>query len=167
MALTNSQLTNLRAAVFADPVAKLFVPVGDVTGLTNWCNSNSGSKRWLPAADVVAIEEAPSYTAYDSLAAGKRDSWVMFLRNPRDFGKPKVRNWVVDIWGNATTGSNSEAILQAATVNATNAQIVLGGASETVGTVTAFDSSFEGDVDVTDITRLIFKDDGTIWTAQG
>ena len=164
MALTNNQITTLRAAVFANPTAAAALAAGDVIGVQNWCNANSGSKRWLPAADPLSVEEAPSYTSYDSLTQGKRDSWVLLLRNARDFGRNKVRNWVTDIWGNATAASNSEAILQAATANATNAQIALGGSAKTTGTVSATDTSFEGEVDITDATRLVYKDNGDIWT---
>jgi len=165
--LTETQITTLRAAVFAVPVAAAMVAAGNVPGLQGWCNGNSGSKRWLPAADMLAVEEAPSYTTYDTLAQGKRDSWMLFLRNPRDFGRPAVRKWATDIWGTATAGSNGEAVLQAGTVNATRAQVALGGALETSGTVAAYDTDYEEDIDVTDAARLIFKDDGTIWTAQG
>jgi len=165
--LTEAQVTTLRAAVFAVPVAAAMVAAGNVVALQNWCNGNSGSKRWLPAADALAVEEAPSYTSYDTLAQGKRDSWLLFLRNPRDFGRSAVRKWVTDVWGAAVAASNSEAILQAGTVNATRAQVALGGAQETTGTVTAYDTDYEEGVDITDATRLIFKDDGTIWTAQG
>lgn len=165
--MTIDQLATLRAAVFAAPTAAAMVAAGNVIALQGWCNGNSGSKRWLPAADTLAVEEAPSYTTYDTIAQGKRDSWLLFLANPRDFGKPKVRKWVTDVWGNATAGSNAEAVLQAGTVNATRAQVALGGAAEAEGTVSAYDCTYEEDVDLTDATRLIFKDDGTIWTAQG
>lgn len=165
MALTTQQLTTLRAAVFATPAAAALLAAGNVIGLKDWCNANSGAKRWLPAADPLSVEEAPSYTSYDSLMQGKRDSWMVFLRNARDFGRNKVRSWVTDIWGNATAGSNAEAILQAGTVNATNAQVALGGQSKTTGTVTAVDTSFEGDVDERDALMLIYRLDGSMWTA--
>ena len=165
MALTTQQLTTLRAAVFATPAAAALLSAGNVVGLMGWCNANSGQKRWLPAADPLSVEEAPSYTSYDSLMQGKRDSWMVFLRNARDFGRNKVRSWVTDIWGNATAGSNAEAILQAGTVNATNAQVALGGQSKTTGTVVAVDTSFEGDVDERDALMLIYRLDGSMWTA--
>lgn len=165
--LTDPELATLRAAVFAAPTAAAMVAAGNVIALRGWCNGNSGSKRWLPAADMLTVEEAPSYTTYDTLAQGKRDSWMLFLKNPRDFGRPAVRKWATDIWGNATAGSNGEAVLQAGTVNATRAQVALGGALETTGTVAAHDTTYEEDIDITDATKLIFKDDGTIWTAQG
>jgi hypothetical protein len=110
------------------------------------------------------VEEAPNYTTYDTLSQGKRDSWALFLHAPRDFGRNKVRLWVTDVWGNATAGSNAEAVLIAGTVFATNAQVAIGGTSRNTGAVTALDASFEDDVDILDATRLVFRDNGTIWT---
>ena len=165
--LTATELTTLRAAVFANPTAAALLTALNVPGLQGWCNGASGSKRWLPAAEVLAVEEAPSYTVFDTLLQGKRDSWLVFLRGSRDFGRSKVRAWVVDVWGAATAGSNAEAVLQAGTVNATNAQVALGGTVKTTGTVSAVDTGYEQDVDITDTTKLIFKDNGTVWTALG
>jgi hypothetical protein len=164
MALTNAKIVALRAAIFANPTAAALLQAGDTTGLLAWCNSLTSTRRWLSAAPVLEIEEAPNYTTYDSLTQGKRDSWNLFLHNPRDFGRGRVRSWVVDVWGAATAGSNAEAVLLAGTVLATNAQVAIGGATRTTGTVSALDATFEEEVGITDATRLIFRDDGTIWT---
>lgn len=161
----DSQIITLRNAALNDVVAAPLVAAGDVNGLLDWFNAQQGSTlRWLAAPNMLSVEEAPSYTSYDSLAQGKRDSWLLFLRNARDFGKAKVRNWVVDIWGAATAASNSELILKAATAVATNAQVILGGTLKTTGTVSALDTGFEESVDINDVTKVIFKDDGSIWT---
>lgn len=165
--LSEPQLSTLRAAVFAAPLAAAMLTAGNVLALQSWCNGDSGNRRWLPAADILAVEEAPSYTAFDSLLAGKRDSWSRFLNNPRDFGRPKVRNWAADVWGAITAGSNSEAVLLAGTTLATRAQVALGGGIETAGTVSAHDTIYEDDIDITDATKLIFRDNGTIWTPAG
>lgn len=162
--MIDSQIVTLRNYCLNNATPAALVAAGNVPGLLAWCNADSGQKRWLPNADVLTIEEAPSYTTYDSLAQGKRDSWLVFLRNARDFGRNKVRNWVVDIWGTATAGSNAELVLTAGTKFASNAQVALGGNSKTTGTVTAIDTSFEEDVDINDVTKVIFKDNGTIWT---
>lgn len=159
-----AQITTLRIYILNNGTAAPLLAASDVNGLLAWCNATSGNKRWLPDANVLIIEEAPSYTSYDTLGQGKRDSWLVFLRNTRDFGKSKVRNWVVDIWGAATAASNAELVLLAGTSIATNAQIGLTGTSKTTGTVTAFDTTFEELVDINDVTKIIFKDDGTIWT---
>lgn len=162
--LTNGQRNTLRAAIFATPPAAALLAAGDVPGLQAWCNTATATKRWLPTADMLTIEEAPSYTTYDSLVQGKRDSWVLFLKSPRDFGKAKIRSWVTDVWGNAIGGSNAEAVLNAGTVAATNAQVAIGGTSRTTGTVTALDATYEEDVSILDATKLIYRDNGTIWT---
>lgn len=163
--MTNAQRTALRTAIFATPEAATLLAAGDVPGLRAWCNTATPStRRWLSDAPVLPVEEAPSYLTYDTLTQGKRDSWLLFLHNPRDFGRAKVRQWVVDIWGNATANSNAEAVLLAGTAPATNAQVAIGGNTRTTGSVTALDATFEDEVDTLDATRLIFRDNGTIWT---
>jgi len=162
--LSNAQLNTLRASIFATPAAAALLAAGDVPGLRTWCNTATVTRRWLPEAGALAVEEAPSYTTYDSLAQGKRDSWVLFLRSPRDFGRNKVRLWAVDVWGAATAGSNSEAVLLAGSSLATNAQVAIGGVSKTTGTVTALDATYEKDLSVLEATLLIYRDNGTIWT---
>lgn len=162
--LTNAQRTTLRAAIFATPAVASLLAAGDVPGVRAWCNTPTATKRWLPDAPVLTVEEAPNYTTYDTLAQGKRDSWALFLHAPRDFGKAKVRSWVVDVWGTATAGSNAETVLNAGTVPATNAQVAIGGTTRTTGTVTALDANYEEEISILDATRLVFRDNGNIWT---
>lgn len=142
MALTNAQRNTLLAAVKADQAAGPLRSAGNVTGLMAWCNAATATLAWSVAVPPLTSEEAPSYTTYDSLLQGKRDSWELFLRNPRNFSRNKVRAWVIDVWGSATAGSNSEAILQAATEGATNAQVAIGGTIKATGTVSATDRTF-------------------------
>lgn len=118
--------------------------IGDSVSVLQWLNGARAptTLAWHTAAPLAAIEEAPTYTAYDNLLAGKRDSWVLFLRNPRDFTKARTRNWVVDVWGAATAASNSEAVLLAGTFPASNAQHALGGTARATGTVSALDLTY-------------------------
>lgn len=118
--------------------------IGDSVSVLQWLNGARAPTTiaWHTAAPLAAIEEAPTYTAYDNLLAGKRDSWVLFLRNPRDFTKARTRNWVVDVWGAAIAASNSEAVLLAGTFPATNAQHALGGTARATGTVSALDLTY-------------------------
>jgi hypothetical protein len=162
--LTSGQLTTVRAAACADATAKTYINSPNVPQLQSWANTATATRGWLTAAATSAIEEAPSYTTYDTLAQGKRDSWVVLLRNPRDFTKQKIRNWVTDVWGNATAASNAETVLLAGSELATNAQVAVGGTSRTTGTVTALDRGYTGQVGTTDATRLIFADNGTQFT---
>jgi len=101
------------------------------------------------------IDEAATYTTYDSLTAGKRDEWALFLRYPRNMAKAKNRGVVTDVWGAATAGSIAEAILQAGTYSATNTQAAIGGTSRTTGTVTALDLAYTGQAAQSDANWLV------------
>ena len=109
-----------------------------------WLNGarSPATLAWFTAAPQSAVRQAPSYTTYDSLVAGKRDSWVLFLADAQDFTKGRTRNWVVDVWGAATASSNAEAVLLAGTFNATNLQNALGGTARVTGTVSALDLTY-------------------------
>lgn len=143
--LTTQQLNTLCAAVKADTTANAARVAGDTTALLKWLNGARSPQAlaWSTAVSKAASDESPSYATYDSLAAGKRDSWTRFLDAPsRDYSKNKVRAWITDVWGAATASSNAEAILLAGTRDASNAQFALGGASKTTGTVTALDLTY-------------------------
>lgn len=143
--LTEPQLATICTACKSAAACNTPRLIGDSVSVLQWLNAARTpiTLAWHTAAPMAAIEEAPTYTAYDSLVAGKRDSWVLFLRSPRDFTKAKTRNWVVDVWGSATASSNAEAVLQAGTFNASNAQNALGGTSRTTGTVSALDLVYQ------------------------
>lgn len=155
--LTNAQFQTLLAAVTGDATANGYKLAGDSYSLLAWCNgaASPAQPAWrlnVPAQDA---DEAATYTTYDSLIAGKRDSWGIFLRFNRDFSRNKVRNWVTDVWGNATAGSIAEAVLQAGTESATRAQAAIGGTSKTTGTVTALDRNYVGLVSQAEVNRLV------------
>lgn len=147
--LTNAQRNNLLAAIKADATAGPIRAAGNVPGLLAWCNAAKSptALAWSVAVQPQTSDEAATYTAYDSLVAGKRDSWALFLGFPRDFSRNKVRAWLTDVWGAATAGSIAESILLAGTENATNAQTIIGGNSKTTGTVTAIDRTFSAAVE--------------------
>lgn len=153
--LTETQLATLKAVIIADPTAGPIRASGDSYSLMAWCNAPSTTLAWRSAVQPQESDEAATYTAYDSLVAGKRDSWAIFLKFPRDFKKAKVRNWITDIWGNATAGSIAESILQAGMVKATTAEAVFGGTSKTTGTVTAINRTWEGQIGMDDAARLV------------
>lgn len=142
--LTAGQRTTLCTACKGAAACNTPRQIGDSVSVLQWLNAarSPAALAWYTSAPGLSIEEAPTYTTYDSFQQGKRDSWELFLRSPRDFTRAKVRNWVVDVWGAATGGSNAEAVLQAATFNASNAQHALGGTSRSTGTVSALDLSW-------------------------
>lgn len=109
---------------------------------------------WKTSVPAVVSDDAPSYSTFDSISAGKRDSWGFFLAQTRDFTRKKVRDWVVDVWGSATAGSNAEKILQAATEDMRVVEVVLGGTDKTTGTVTAKDRTYVGSIDLTEVASI-------------
>ena len=111
-------------------------------------------KAWSVTVDPKDMDDAPDYTTFDAISAGKRDSWGFLLARPRDFNRNKVRKWVTDIWGNSTAGSNSEAILLAGLVNATAAEVAIGGATKTTGTVSGLDRTYLGGVTVLEVNQM-------------
>lgn len=113
-------------------------------------------KAWGIAMDAPTLDDAATYTTYDSMTQGKRDEWQIFLQfAPRDMSKAKNRAVVTDVWGNATAGSVAESVLNAGTENASVAENAIGGTSRTTGTVTALDRSFAGDVTQTDCQAIL------------
>lgn len=155
--LTDQQRATLKAAVQANPTANAFLVAQDVFSLHAWCNAVAAPAvtAWRNAVTPQESDEAPSYSTFDALAAGKRDSWAMFLGFARDFTKAKVRNWVEDVWGASAAGNNAEKILQAGTEKATNAQAALGGTTRATGTVSALDRAFVGLVEEADVNKMV------------
>ena len=155
MSLTLAQLATLKTAIIADPVAGPMRAAGDSFSLGVWCNGPSTTLAWQTAVIPQVSDEAATYTLFDSIIAGKRDSWGLFLGFSRDFTKAKIRNWVVDVWGSALAASVSEAILQAATAFATNAQAVFGGTLRTTGTVAAINRVYSEQITQDELNRLV------------
>jgi hypothetical protein len=157
--LNPAQRASVLAAIEADPVLSA-LPISTASAMTISKAFDElvapEERAWSSAADARTIDEAANYTGFDALAAGKRDAWAIHLQYaPRDYRKSKNRNLVVDVWGNATAGSVSEAILTAVTRPITRAEKLLGGgASSTVGTVAAKRLSFEGSIDFDEIELI-------------
>lgn len=156
--LTEQQKTTLKAAILADPVLAAMAsgPGTDRAALAAALNADASpvTKAWLVAVPVDDADESADYSTFDSIAAGKRDSWGFFLRTPRNFARNKVRKWITDVWGNATAGSNSESILQSGLENASRAEVILGGTTKTTGTVSALDRSWIGELSIEDIAAI-------------
>jgi len=157
--LSLAQRQAIKAAILADPVLgpKSSGPETDFAYITDALNADASpvTLAWITSVPVENADDAPSYSTFDALAAGKRDSWGFFLARPRDFTRAKVRQWITDVWGNATAGSNSEAILQAGTEKASRAEVIIGGTTRTTGTVSALDRTMIGDLSLNDIARIL------------
>ena len=152
MALTSTQQQTLKAAILA---AVPPLNMEDYGAIAAWLNTLQTDLGWRTSMTIRDVDDAPDYSTYDSLLDGKRDSWSQFLKFERDFSRNKVRKWVTDVWGNATAGSNSETILQAATRKITRAEKLLAGSTATTGTVTAYKLNWEGNVDIFEIGGIL------------
>lgn len=159
--LTTNQMQTLAAAlrVSLDATVIAALAIRDDVTLANWCNAaaNPAQLAWRTSVAPQDADEAADWTTFDSISAGKRDSWSFFLNFPRDYSKNKVRKWITDVWGNATAGSNAEAILFAGTENATNGELIFGGAFKTTGTVTALSRNFNGEIGLTELSQSLNK----------
>lgn len=114
------------------------------------------TKAWSVDVSAATLDEGADYSAFDSVQAGKRDAWGLFLQYaPRDMSKQKMRKVVTDIWGNATAGSVAESILNGCTENATVAQVAIGGSTASTGTVSALKRNFAGAVTQEDCQAIL------------
>jgi hypothetical protein len=159
---TPAQFTTLVAALRAsvDSTVVNALAIGNNVALTDWCNAAAAGpvKAWSTSALAQDIDEACDWTQFDTIQAGKRDSWGFFLALPtRDFTKNKVRKWVTDVWGNATGSLPAVAILQAATFNASNAENILGGTTRTTGDVSALELNWTGTIVREDLSLALIR----------
>lgn len=156
--MTPEQKAVVKAYVLADQVLAPYTsgPGTDYGFIANALAAYASPPvlAWKTSVPAVVSDDAPSYSTFDSIAAGKRDSWGFFLAQTRDFTRKKVRDWVVDVWGAATAGSNAEKILQAATEDMRVVEVVLGGTDKTTGTVTAKDRTYVGSIDLTEVASI-------------
>jgi hypothetical protein len=158
MALTAAQTATLKAFILADPLLgpKTSGPGTDYGFIADYLTDFASPVQLAWRIDVPPADsdDAPSYSSFDTIAAGKRDSWGFFLGHPRNYTRNKVRTWVTDVWGNATAGSNAESILQAATEKARRVEVALGGSTKTTGTVSALDRNYVGTVSLSEIAAM-------------
>jgi hypothetical protein len=159
MSLTNNQLQTLKTAINAetDPTFVSYRNSGATGAMAEWYNveKSPAQKAWITLQPAADSDDAPDYSTFDALAAGKRDSWALFLNFDRNFARNKVRKWVTDVWGAATAASNAEAILQAAVRNALRGELVFGGTLKTTGTVAATDLNYIGTISNEDVVAAI------------
>ena len=157
--MTPTQLATLKAYILSQPdLAPISSgPATDYAQIATLLNANAAPETlaWMTAVEPAVIDDAPNYANFDTIQAGKRDSWGFMLARSRDFTRNKTRKWVTDIWGNATAGSDAEAILLAATEKASRAEVAFGGATKTTGTVTALDRVWQGEVSITDVNQAM------------
>ena len=111
--------------------------------ICNWYNQPTTTDAWEAAVTRQALFEMMPITSFDGLSAGKRDAWRLMMEQasiePLDFGKPRLRSAVRDIW----PAVNADAILTACTRKATRCEVIFGGSVEASGSVSATDLNIE------------------------
>lgn len=150
-------MTALRASADPSIISMIAPATRNDNGLAEYLNAkaNPSVKAWKTSVPTNDSDDAPDYSTYDALQAGKRDSWNLFLRAPRDFTRNKVRKWVTDVWGNADANTNAAAILTAGTENASRVEALFGGATVSVGTVSAIKRDFVGPLSLGDLSDAL------------
>ena len=161
MPLTTAQLVTLKAAILAEtnPTFVALRQAGATGQMAEWLNGTLAPNQsaWLSSASAMALDEGASYSLFDSIIAGKRDAWALFLRYaPRNMTRARNRKVVTDVWGNAIATSVAESILLASTRPITRGEGYLGGAATaTTGTVTALNLAWEGAISNDDVVQAV------------
>jgi hypothetical protein len=148
----------LKAAIAAE-TDSAFVALrdsGQTGALANWYNEPSTTDAWMVGASAMVLDEGADYAAFDSVVAGKRDAWKLFLTYaPRDMSKNKMRKVVTDVWGNAVAASVAESVLQGCLEKAKKGELVFGTTSATTGTVTGVKRNWVGSLTNDDIIKAL------------
>ena len=173
MALTPQQLTTLRAACFASPTAAaFFAEPGNAAGLQSHLNA-AASPAFYVWRDRVTQDEIMQngfdWTRVDNLSVGKARVWEWLFDNAQSSinpSKPNVRAGIEQVWQGTTADLNVRAAVY---VHCRRLVSVAERAFATgVGTEANHgDAAWVGSVSSVEAATLIYKDDGTIWTAQG
>ena len=177
MSLTPTQITTLRAAIFAVPAAASLLAAGDVGGLLAWCNDRPAGNAfaWLRDVNPSDLNEAIVENAAqaDNLTAGRR--WVidrMLAGDTLNATSQKILDGLAATLVAAPTDVQAlrRGVLRACRERASNAEGALGGAPIAPAgeaAITGLVRRFAGEVQEVDVKILIWKDSGQIWTAQG
>lgn len=169
--LTTAQLTAMRAACFADATAAaFFVAPGNAAGLRDYLNGASPFICWrnLVSQDEI-MQNGFNWTRVDNLSVGKARVWEWLFANESramNPSKPNVRAGIDQVWqGTQLDLDVRTAVYVHCKRPATRGERML--ASGTGSDAVPGNLTFQGEIADIDAGQLIFKDNGTIWTAQG
>lgn len=172
--MTDAQLTALRAACFADPTAAAFFAPGEgkAAGLREYLNSTV-DPAWVVWRTAVSQDEIMlngfDWSRVDNLSVGKARIWEWLFSNEQRIinpSKANVRAGIDATW----VGTQADLNVRAAVYvhckrSATQAERLMSSGTGT--TASPATMTLEGEVGEVESVRLIYKDDGTIWTAEG
>jgi hypothetical protein len=188
--MTPSQITTLRAAVFADAPAAALLAAGNLPGLLSWCNGASSFVVWrstTPAADIMDAITWASMTPTDTpdggpaalqreyRCQGKQLNLQIMLQGRElvPTGRANVRAGLSDALLNVPAGAGG-AMLDAGWLgagkvkaaisrSASNAEKVFASGTGTASAPGLL-GELDGDVSEYEAKVLIWKDNGDIWT---
>ena len=173
MALTSSQLITLRAACFADQAAAAFFQApGSASGLQSYLNASADPAYYVWRDNVTQdeiMQNGFDWVRVDNLSVGRARIWEWLFDNAETSispSKANVRAGIDEVWkGTAADLAVRAAVYVHCKRTASRAEKVF---STGVGSV-ADPAVVSGEINVSslDAALLIYKDDGTIWTAQG
>lgn len=165
--LTATQLTQLRAAIFATPEAAALLSAGNSVGLRVYLSTQASPdytlwKSSLPMEEVMG--NGMDWARVDNLSVGKARIWDWMGRlGTLNCAKANIRAGIDATW----VGTAADLAVRAVVYThckrlASNAEKLLSTGLGTVASPSV--ASFEGSIGETDGSRLVFKDNGTIWT---
>lgn len=164
MALSNAQRNTLLAAIKADATAGPMRASGDTSLLGSWCNGPSTTAAWRTAVSGIDIYDAHKPVEYINRSVAERGAFDLMVNPARshDFTVAAKRNGVADIFSGVTNNTSRTLIFAVAQEFATNAQLVLGGVSASVGgtanmseTVTALKRTYTSQISDIEVNWLV------------
>lgn len=168
--LTPAQLVTLRAACFADPTAAaFFVDPGNSAGLEAYLNSATTHIVWRESVSQDEImQNGFDWAQVDNLSVGKARIWEWLFNNQQracNPSKPNVRAGIDECWkGTAAMLAVRTAVYAHCRRPATVAEKAFASGVGTEANPATL--GWSGSVWTVESSRLIYHDDGTIWTAQ-
>ncbi len=156
-AFTDAEKTQLRTAAQAEPSIATCISQGNDVCVADWFNTPSTFVAWRTVLNERDIYADPgfNFTLYDGLTQGKRDEWVLLLKeNSCDPSKSNIRNGIIDVWsGTAAKVLVQDAIFAIAKRFASNAEKIL--ATGTGTTATPGVMTWEGTININDVSAIM------------
>lgn len=170
--LTPAQMIDLRAKCFADPTASSFFNAteGSVQALHAHLNSASAFIVWRTKVSQDEIMmNGFDWVQVDNLSVGKARIWEWLFDNAERVINPtkaNVRAGISECWkGTTAMVAVRDAVMVHCKRAATIAEKLLGTGTGT--TAEPGRMTFEGQIELTEASSLIYRDNGTLWTPQG
>lgn len=165
--LTNNRMTALRAAVFADPVAGPLLTAGNSLGLRQYLNTQASPDFivWRTDVDIQEVMgNGMNWARVDNLTVGKARIWDWMSRlGQLNCAKANIRAGIDATWvGTAADLAVRDVVYGHCKRTANNVERLLANGTGT--TLSPAVMTYQGGLSETDGTRLVFRDNGTIWT---